>query len=187
VVRSNTATEIDARDLSVAVLGLGNPVVSDDAVGLHVAAELERLLKDAPNTGVKVMTSSRGGFDLIRLLTGYSRAIIIDALELPNPCPGRIHRLQLGMLSGSARLVGVHDISLADAFELAKTIGIPMPAIVEIFAVEGGEMQTLGEEMTPEVAAVVAPLAKEVFDMACKWVNKSMQSVFAQNCAKSSD
>jgi hydrogenase maturation protease len=170
VGRSNTATEIDACDLSVAVLGLGNPVVSDDAVGLHVAAELERLFGNSPVPGVTVMTSNRGGFDLIWLLTGYRRAIIIDALELPNPCPGRIHRMSLGALSGSARLVGVHDISLADAFELAETIGIPMPESVEIFAVEGGEMQTLGEEMTKEVAAVVAPLAREVHDMACKWV-----------------
>jgi hydrogenase maturation protease len=172
--------------MAVAVLGLGNPVVSDDAVGLHVAFEVERLLGNNPVPGVTVMTSNRGGFDLIRLLTGYSRAIIIDALELPNPCPGRIHRLQLGMLSGSARLVGVHDISLADAFELAETIGIPMPESVEIFAVEGGEMQNLSEGLTRELEAVVRPLAMEIYDMACKWVNESIHPAFDQNCVESS-
>jgi len=156
--------------VTVAVLGLGNPFVSDDAVGLHVAAEVERLLDDAPIPGVTVMTSSRAGFDLIRLLSGFSHALIVDCLELPAPHPGRIHRMGLGKLAGSARLVGAHDISVADAFELAATLRIAMPGTVEIYAVEGGNMLTLREEMTPEVDAIVAPLAWKIYERAGEWL-----------------
>jgi hydrogenase maturation protease len=155
--------------ISVAVLGLGNPVLGDDGVGLHVAEEFERLLREGPVAGVTVLTSTRAGFDLINLLTGFSHAIIIDCLELPEPVPGRIRLLDLNSLSGSARLVGVHDISVADAFELAAILGTGMPGTVEIYAVEGGDTQTISEEMTPAVTAAVAPLARMVYARAGEW------------------
>jgi hydrogenase maturation protease len=155
--------------ISVAVLGLGNPVLCDDGVGLHVAAEVERLLREVPLAGVTVLTSTRAGFDLINLLSGFSHSIIIDCLDIPQPVPGRIRRLDLNSLSGSARLVGVHDISVADAFELAAAVGTGMPGIVEIYAVEGGDTQTITEEMTPSVSAAVAPLARKVYARAGEW------------------
>ncbi len=147
---------------AVAVLGLGNPVLSDDSVGLHVAAEVERLLKEEPLDGVFVLTSTRAGFELIDLLCGFTHALIIDSLETPHPAPGFVRKLDVQGISGSARLVGVHDIGIGDAFELAATIGVSMPKTVEIYAVEGGDMSTISEEMTPAVAAAVAPLARLV-------------------------
>jgi hydrogenase maturation protease len=168
----NRATEakVDTEQISVAVLGLGNTVLSDDAVGLNVAAEVERLLREDYIPGVTVLTSTRAGFDIINLLAGFTHALIIDCLELPKPIPGRIRLLDLNSLSGSARLVGVHDISVADAFELAATLGIRMPGTVEIYAVEGGDTQTISEEMTPAVAAVVSPLARMVYARAGEWL-----------------
>jgi hydrogenase maturation protease len=161
---------VNTEQISVAVLGLGNPVLTDDAVGLHVAAEVERLLRENPIAGVTVLTSTRAGFELIDLLAGFTHVLIIDCLELPQPIPGRIRRLELSSFCGSVRLVGVHDISIADAFELASTLGTAMPGTVEIYAVEGGDTQTLSEEMTPAIAATVPPLARTLHARASEWV-----------------
>jgi hydrogenase maturation protease len=157
--------------VAVAVLGLGNPVLTDDAVGLHVAEEVARLLRERPIAGVTVLTSTRAGFELIDLLIGFTHALIIDCLDIPNPIPGRVRLLDMSRLSGSARLVGVHDISVADAFELASTLGTRMPGTVEIYAVEGGDTQTISEEMTSAVAAAVPPLALTLYARACEWVH----------------
>lgn len=159
--------------VSVAVLGLGNPVLCDDAVGLHVAAEVERIMFKDPIPGVTVLTCTRAGFELIDLLAGFTHALIIDCLEIPNPIPGRVQCLNLNRLSGSARLVGVHDISVADAFELAATLNIKMPKTVEIYAVEGSDIHTLTEEMTPAVASAVLPLARALHMLAREWKNNS--------------
>jgi hydrogenase maturation protease len=161
---------VNTEQISVAVLGLGNPVLTDDAVGLHVAAEVEHLLRENPIAGVTVLTSTRAGFELIDLLAGFTHVLIIDCLELPQPIPGRIRRLELSSFCGSVRLVGVHDISIADAFELASTLGTAMPGTVEIYAVEGGDTQTLSEEMTPAIAAMVPPLARALHARASEWV-----------------
>jgi hydrogenase maturation protease len=144
------------------VLGLGNPILSDDGVGLVVAIELKRLLAVAPIRGVDVLASTRAGFELIDLLRGYTRAIILDCIVLPNPQPGQVCRLTLDDVSGCARLVNAHEVSVGTAFRLAERIGIPMPGEVEIIAVEAGDASTIAEALTPAVQATVAPLAREI-------------------------
>ncbi len=143
-------------------MGMGNPVVSDDRVGLAVAEEFRRLLAEAPIEGVTVLESTRGGFELIDLLSGFSEAVIIDCLTLPEPSPGRVRRLSLDRVSGSARLINAHELSITQVFELAAKMGIEMPGAVEIFAIEGGDTSTISEEITPAVAAAIAPLAREI-------------------------
>jgi hydrogenase maturation protease len=145
-------------------LGLGNPVVSDDGVGLAVVAELKRLLAEAPIRGVDVLASTRAGFELIDILRGYARAIIVDCVVLPDPQPGRVCRLTLDDVSGCARLVNAHEMSVGTAFRLAERMGIPMPGEVEIIAVEAGDTSTIAEGLTPAVQAAVIPLAREIYE-----------------------
>ncbi len=175
-IKRSTEMTKDNPPTRVAVLGLGNPVLCDDAVGLHVAAEVERLLREEP-LDVSVLTSTRGGFALIDLLTGFTHAMIIDSLEIPDPSPGHIRQLDLKQFSGSTRLVGGHELSVADAFELAATLNVAMPETVEIYAVEGGDMKTLTEGLTPSVAAAVAPLARRIYERADKWLRSTRISM----------
>lgn len=144
------------------MLGLGNPVLSDDAVGLKVAERLREMLAERPLPGVEVLCSTRGGFELLDLLAGYARAVIVDALTLPEPNPGRVHQLGLASFAGMARLVGSHDISLSQAFQLAEHLGISMPGEVIIFGVEAAEVCEFSEELTPPLAQAVEPLAKQI-------------------------
>jgi len=146
------------------VLGLGNPVLRDDGVGLAVVSELMRLLAEAPVRGVDVLASTRAGFELIDLLRGYMRAIIVDCIVLPDPQPGRVCRLALDDVSGCARLVNAHEMSVGTAFRLAERVGIPMPADVQIVAVEAGDTLTIAEDLTPAVQATVGPLAREIHE-----------------------
>lgn len=146
------------------VLGLGNPVLSDDGVGLAVATELKRLLAVAPIRGVDVLASTRAGFELIDLLRGYTRAVILDCILLPDARPGRVCRLTLDDVSGCARLVNAHEVSIGTAFRLAERMGIPMPHEAVVIAVEAADTATLAEGLTPAVQAAVAPLAQEIYE-----------------------
>jgi len=145
------------------VLGLGNPVLCDDGVGLAVVAALKRLLDAAPIPGADVLMSTRAGFELIDLLRDYRRAILVDCLALPDPQPGRVRRLSLHDVSGSTRLVNAHELSVGVAFQLAERMGIRMPTEVEILAVEAADTSTICEELTPAVQAAVGPLCQEIY------------------------
>jgi hydrogenase maturation protease len=144
------------------VLGLGNPVRFDDAVGLHVAEAVERLLAEEPVPGVTVVTSTRAGLELIDLLAGASRAIIVDCLVPANPVPGRVTRLTLDDVAGASRLVGAHDVTIAGAFKFAAASGVPMPNELEIFGVEAADVDRIAEGLSPAVADAVRPLAREI-------------------------
>ncbi len=146
------------------VLGLGNPVLRDDRVGLAVVRELRRLLSEGPIPGVDVLASTRAGFELIDLLRGYGRAIIVDCLEVPDPSPGCVRHLTLDQVSGSARLISAHEVSVGTAFQLAERMGIPMPGEVEIIAVEAGDTTSIAEDLSPAVQAAVMPLAREIYE-----------------------
>lgn len=160
---SDSARAGPAAGTRTVVLGLGNPILSDDAVGLVVAAELERRLDAEPLPGVAVRTTARGGFELIDLLAGTDRVILVDCLTVPDPAPGRIRRLGLDDVSGSARLVGGHELSVGAAFQLAAQAAIPMPRDVIIYAVEAGDATTFAEALTPAVAAAAAELAERIW------------------------
>lgn len=148
----------------VVVLGLGNPVVSDDRAGLAVASAVARLLEERPVPGVDVLVSTRGGFELIDLLNHYSKAILVDCLTLPEPVAGRIRQLDLNSLAGSTRLFNAHELSLVQARDLALHLGITMPEEIVIWAIEGADTCTISDQMTPEVAATIEPLALRIHE-----------------------
>jgi hydrogenase maturation protease len=62
----------------IVVVGLGNPVLTDDAVGLQVA---EVLAERLAGTAVDVIQASWGGMRFIDLLAGYDRAVIVVEIE----------------------------------------------------------------------------------------------------------
>ncbi len=161
---SDIATGAPSPSGRTVVLGLGNPVLSDDGVGLAVVAEVKRLLAETSIPGVDVLASTRAGFELIDLLRGYARAVIVDCLAIPDPVPGRVRRLSLHDVAGSARLISAHEISIETAFRLAEQLGIPLPQEVEILAVEAEDTTMLHEGLTPAVEAAVRPLSRAIYD-----------------------
>lgn len=134
------------------VLGLGNPILSDDSVGLRVAEELEGGL-DQP--GVTFVATSTGGLGLLDLLSGYDKAIIIDAIQSVGGKVGQVYRLEPHELDTTWHAASPHDVNFATALELGKRLGLPLPGEIVIFAIEVADTSTFGEECTPEVKQAI--------------------------------
>jgi hydrogenase maturation protease len=111
---------------------------------------------------VQVVTSERGGFEVLDLLSGAERAVIVDCLEVPDPCPGRVRQLALDRIAGVARLVGAHDLNIATVFRLASEMGVAMPEKVEIYGVEAADTRSFGERLSGEVETAVRALARDL-------------------------
>jgi len=142
------------------VLGLGNPVLTDDAVGLLAVREAERLSVGTP--GATFREASIAGFDLLEMLAGYDVAIIVDAIHTGKAPPGAIHDLTPADLASSSRLVAAHEIGLGTALALGERLGAAMPKDVVILAVEIEDDLTLGEQPTPMVAAAIPAVAARI-------------------------
>ncbi|MBI5529107.1 MAG: hydrogenase maturation protease [Deltaproteobacteria bacterium] len=144
------------------VLGLGNTILSDDGVGLLVARDAERLLRDRQD--VDVRCTSLGGFDLVDLLAGYGRAIIVDAVKTGAVPPGTTRWFSPWDFAVSKRLVAMHEVSLPDALALGRKLGADMPREIRILGIEVENDQTFGDQCSPLVAAAVPRAVFEVIE-----------------------
>ena len=130
------------------VLGVGNPILSDDGVGIHAA----RLLKDEGIPDVEVEELPAGGLELLDLVRGYDRVVIIDAIETKDGKPGDIYRLEEADFEKAVHGSSPHGINIATALALGrKLVPEQMPREVHFIAVEARELVQVSEELTPEV------------------------------------
>lgn len=150
----------------VVIVGLGNPLLTDDAIGVRAA---ERLATRLAGTGVDVVQSAWGGMRFVDLLAGYDRAIIVDAIEWRRGPPGTIYRLTPDEAIPTLRAVSYHDVSLGTALALGRTLDIPLPAETVFFAVEAQETRTFGEQLTPAVEAALPELVARVEAQLMQW------------------
>ncbi len=134
------------------VLGLGNPILSDDGVGFRIARGLKGRLADGE---VTVAEASLAGFDLLDLLIGYDRAIIIDAIQTDEGKPGSVYRLSLDEFEAASHAPFCHGVNLTTAIRLGRQLGLNLPSRIDIFAVEATDVSTFGEDLSPEVERAV--------------------------------
>lgn len=144
------------------VLGLGNPILTDDRVGLAVAEEVRKRLNGRPD--VVVEEAPVGGFRLLGLVDGYDRIIAVDAIYTGTYEPGTARMLRLSELKGCNRLDHSHGLDLVGALEVGRGLGMNLPADVQVIGIEVADPFTFGEEMTPTVAAAVPVAAHMVME-----------------------
>lgn len=142
------------------VLGLGSPLLGDDAVGLRVASLLRERL--AGRAGVDVLEEEAGGLRLMERLTGYDRAVIVDAC-VTGGSPGTIRRLDAGP-DLTQRTAVAHGIDLPGALALGRSLGLPMPRVVRVVAIEAESVLEFRETLTPAVEAAIEPAAAAVLE-----------------------
>ncbi len=148
------------------VVGLGNPLLSDDGVGVFAARLLAERLAGAP---VTVQESSWGGMRFLDLLAGYQHALIIDAIQWRHGPPGTVYRLPPDEAVPTVRAVSFHDISLGTALALGRKLGIPLPTDIAFLAVEAGDVHTVAEGCSPEVESALPEVVRLAIDQLAAW------------------
>ncbi len=137
------------------ILGVGNYLMSDDGLSVHV---LERI--HAGNfipDGIEVIDGGTCGLDLLQYLEGITNLIIIDAVKTRNGRPGSIVRLEGDQIPAYLSLkISPHDIGLPDLLATAKLRDL-YPEHIIVFGIQPASLE-MGVELSPEVAANVDPL-----------------------------
>ncbi|MGH2935000.1 MAG: hydrogenase maturation protease [Gaiellaceae bacterium] len=147
------------------VIGVGNELRGDDAVGLVVA----RLLEHKVPAGVRVTCCEGEPVSLLAAWDGHDHAVVVDATQ-SGAEPGTIRRLAAhdGPLPPALGGSSTHLLGLADAVELARALGrLPAPTIVygiegEAFATGTGLSDVVAAAANRVVAAVLRELNGEV-------------------------
>jgi len=146
--------------MTTLVLGMGNPILSDDGLGLVVARRLRELPMPAD---VEVAESEAGGLRLLELVRGFTKVVIIDALRSGGE-PGAIGRVDADEFRGGHRYGSAHSIHLGTVLELGHQLGCAMPDEVVVYTVEALDVETFGEELSEPVAAAAERLVELIAD-----------------------
>jgi len=150
---------------TVRVIGLGNPILTDDGAGIYAARLVRRRLP--AGAGVEVVELAAGGLALMEAMIGCQRAILIDALWSPDEAPGRVLRFTAEELPATLNSAAAHDIDLPGALAAGRRLGVPLPAddAILIVAVTAREVLTFGERPTPPVLAAIPQAAAAVLEI----------------------
>lgn len=150
----------------ILILGVGNPVLSDDRVGLYIAERLEH--DPPPSAGseeVVVDTATRGGLEFAEKLAGYDRAFVVDSIKTVDGKPGDIYELSVDDLQHTTHLLTVHGIGFRTAVEFGELMGLQMPTDIKIYAIEVYDNLTLSEEIHPQVIEAAEEVEKRIREL----------------------
>lgn len=141
----------------VLILGLGNPLLGDEGIGVRVVEELKGL--ELPD-GVAVIEGGTAGLGLIALMEGYQRVIIVDAADMGYP-PGSVRRFtpaEVEFEKVEAPL-SLHQVGLAEVLALAEALQVA-PAGLVIVGIQPGRLE-IADRLSAEVEGAI-PRAVEL-------------------------
>jgi hydrogenase maturation protease len=143
----------------IIILGVGNLLLSDEGVGVHVANEL---MKMDLSPEISVIEGGTDGFRLLNIITEADRLIIIDAVKGDAP-PGSIYRFDIGEVqnSPSGFKTSVHQIGILEVLDLSGLIGkTPHTTVIGIEP----KCLEMGMDLSPEIKAKIPRIIELILD-----------------------
>jgi len=132
----------------VKIIGFGNKYRSDDGIGIRIVEELEKLdyFKN-----IEIIDGGTSGTDLIFLIKGCSKIIIIDAIDAGQNV-GDVVNIQISdveeFIKRDYKSLSLHDLNLADILKLIKALKIN--ADISIIGVKPKKID-FGDRLSPEI------------------------------------
>lgn len=151
------------------LLGLGNDILTDDAVGLLAARRVRELTGDRAD----YVEACVATIDLLLVISGYERVVVVDALVSPDLPPGsRVHAAADDLPQGFGYR-SFHTLGFASMVEIGNQLGMDMPAEIEVHGLVVEDPRSFGEQVTPAVASAWPDWAEEIARVEFGWTAPS--------------
>ena len=151
----------------ILVLGLGNEILKDDAVGILVAEKLRGHFPDE----VEVRSTSLFGLSLLDELIDQDKVLLIDSFLPESPSSAKILEITLDSL-GNSQAVCPHFVGLAEIREVMRSLDLGFPREVRIVAIPVTDPLTFSTELSSEVAARVDEAVEYCHGIVQSWLHR---------------
>lgn len=153
-------------DLHITILGIGNTLLTDEGIGIHILNYLQHHFPNLPNT--QYIDGGTLSFTLLPLIETATHLIVVDAAEINQPA-GCFHcwldEQMDEFLQRPKR--SVHEVSLIDLLGMLRlTERLPLKR-----ALIGIQVETTGwgDNPSPQVAAAIPRVVEEIFALLKTW------------------
>jgi len=131
--------------MKIAIMGFGNPVRSDDGVGIYVIEELQKKIGD--NTSISIFDMGTAAFEVLFGLKGHQKIILVDAVVNSNEPVGTLFKVPAEEVLQTPEdnpMVFLHSMKWNQALSYAKKIlqdEYPEDIQVYLIAVENTKLE----------------------------------------------
>jgi len=143
--------------MKVLILGMGNPILSDDGVGLVIA----EMLRDSIR-GADVAFSSMIGLNLFDLILGYDMIFIIDAMTTKGGRVGELKKISEHDRCGTLHLFSSHGLNIFELMELGSHCGFKMPHLKAVYGIEIGSEIAFGSSLSAALNEKLPYIIEEI-------------------------
>lgn len=151
--------------MNIALIGLGNILLRDDGVGIHVANAIKQRYTFSPD--VEVIDGGTMGLDLLPLFERRDKVLIVDAVDFQKE-PGYIGIIENEAIPSVLNSkLSVHHINLSDVLFAAKIMGIS-PSEVCLIGIQPKSLD-VGLDMTDEIKEKIEILIDKVIGKLREW------------------
>jgi hydrogenase maturation protease len=142
---------------SILILGIGNILLKDEGVGVHVVQRLKEMhLPD----DIEILDGGTAGLDLVDFIAERKKLIVIDAVNTGEK-PGTIYRLTEENLAIQPKaIMSFHDIDFLDALHMSIVMD-EKPEEIVVIGIEPKDMSD-GTELSPEIEERIPDIIKIV-------------------------
>ncbi len=156
---TGSATEKRNKNTRVAVVGVGNILLQDEGIGIHVIRALQKVIGD--RSDVELIDGGTSP-DALLGLEAVPRLILVDATRGGGP-PGSIYRFHPSDISVEYQTItSLHQMGLLDSLKMMQLSG-NQPDEIIIIGVEPKEIDW-GLELTPELREKLPQIVTAVMD-----------------------
>lgn len=149
------------------VLGIGNTLLSDEGVGVHVSRHLKRLLP--PSDDIEILDGGTLSFTLAVSIEDADALIVVDAAQLQSR-PGTLRVFEgeeMDAFLMSNRRSSVHEVGLNDLMSIARLAG-HWPEKRALVAIQPQKLDW-GESPTPQVQSAIAEACDRIKVLLKAW------------------
>jgi len=147
------------------ILGVGNPILSDDRLGLYL---VNRMRQEIGTQQITFVCSADAGFDVIEHLYDHDRAIIIDSMHTGQLQPGEYAVYSTSDFKAPLPF-SIHSTDLLAALRYARKCTLSVPAQIHLIGVEVADNQTFAEEFSPAIETnkdtIYRKIKKEIINL----------------------
>ena len=141
-------------------MGIGNTIRGDDGIGIYIAEEIKKKLSNKKNN-ISVISTETAGLNLLNLIAGYKRLIIIDSIQVNTDNDlGHIYELEINQINSSNSHFNSHDIDFSKLFKLGKKLGIKLPRKIKIYGIGIFFVKGFEQRCNPRLGKMIPDIAQ---------------------------
>ncbi len=161
--------------MKIGLIGLGNPIVGDDAIGIKVV-EYIRDTYSLPEFVEIIEDVSLAGIGLVEIFRGYEKIILVDSIQTGKYAKGTVVHLQSDDFASALHISDYHNMDFFTALEFCNQMYNDIPKDIAILGIEIINVLEFSDELTPVIQTKFDEIVDEVYKYILQEIEEEIET-----------